>query len=191
MVRPVGVEEQSDDHRHRGGDQRHPQVLHDRDHAIVTAEFTGDRDEAGRAAGHQRQRSGQRADIAMQPEQRTGDDAEHQRGDRDGDHDRPIRPESAHRVAVNHGADVDAEHTLRGNAGRAGHPFGSERRQRQRDADDQRREQRSGRHADDGQRNGDGDGKTTSNAHLAICCSRFLVTKTSMPLALFTCNTAF
>ena len=96
------------------------------DHAIVATEFTGDRDQPGCAACHQCQRSGERADVAVQPEQSARDDAQHQRGDRDGDHDRPVRAEGAHRVAMNHGADVDAEHTLGSYARWAGYPCRSQ-----------------------------------------------------------------
>ena len=56
-----------DDDRHRRGDQRDAQVLHDGDDAVVATEFAGDGHQAGGAAGHQRQRPGQRADIAVQP----------------------------------------------------------------------------------------------------------------------------
>ena len=61
------------------GDQPHPQVLHHCDDAIVPAEFAGDGDQTGGAAGDERQRPGQRADVAVQAHQRTGGHAEHER----------------------------------------------------------------------------------------------------------------
>ena len=65
--------------------------------------------------------------------------------------------ERADRVAMNHGADVDAQHALRGDADPAGHPLRREPRQGQHDADDQRGEQRGGRDAEPGERDGGAD----------------------------------
>ena len=86
------------------------------------------------------------------------DDAQQQGGDRDGHDDRPVRTERADGVLVDHRADVDAEHALRGDARVPGHPLGRQRRQGQRDADDERGEQRRRRDADQGERVGDGGG---------------------------------
>ena len=66
-------------------------------------------------------------------------------------------PSALDRVAMNHRADVDAEHPLGGNANGPGYPAGSQRRQRKRDADDERGEQCGGRYAEHGQRDCDGD----------------------------------
>lgn len=158
MVSPVGVIDQRDHHRHRRGHQRHPQVLDNRDHPIVTAEFTGDCNQPGCTTGDERQRAGERADVAVQPEQCARDDGQQQGGDGNRDHDRPVRSERTDRVAMHHGSDVDAEHTLGRYPRGPGDPVGGQRRQRQRDPDDQCGKQCGRRHADHGERDGHGDG---------------------------------
>ncbi len=120
--RLLRVVDEGDDDGHRRGDERDAQVLDHGDDAVVTAELAGDGDQTGGAACHQRERPRQRADVAVQAEQRAGEDAEHQRRDRDAEHDRPVRAKRRQRVAVDHRADVDAEHALRGDACLAGHP---------------------------------------------------------------------
>jgi hypothetical protein len=47
------VVDERDDDGHRRGDHSDPQVLDDGDDAIVTTEFTRDRHQPGRTAGHQ------------------------------------------------------------------------------------------------------------------------------------------
>ena len=149
--------DQRDDHRHRRGHQRHPQILHHRDDAIVTAEFAGDRNQARRATGDQRQGPGERADVAVQPEQGACGDAEHSVATatpRTIGQSGPSAFTASRSTIVR---DVDAEHALGGDADRARNPLGSQCGQRQRDADDQRGEQRGRGNADHGQRDGDRD----------------------------------
>jgi len=71
----------------------HAQVLDDSDHAVVAAEFAGDRDQPGRATGYERQRPCQRRDVAVNAQQRPRDDAQEQRGYGDADDDRPFGTE--------------------------------------------------------------------------------------------------
>ena len=105
-----------------------------------------------------RQRPGQRADVAVQAHQRAGGHADDEGAHHDGRDDRPVRTQRAERIPVHHGADVDAEHTLGGDACAAWHPGRSQRRQRQHDADHQRREQRGRRNSERGEAGGGGDG---------------------------------
>jgi len=93
----------------------------------------------------------------VQAEQRARDDAEQQGGDGDRHHDRPVVSQCADSVLVDHRPDVDTQHTLRGDTTESGYPGGRQRGQRQHDADDQRGEQGGRRHADAGERDGDGD----------------------------------
>ncbi len=192
MMRPVGVIEQRDDDRHRRGHQRHPQVLHDRDDAVVTAEFAGDRDKAGRAAGHQGQRTGQRADVAVQPEQCACDDAQHQRGDGDDDHDRPIRTQSAHRVAMR----PSCRCRRRAHPGRRCRPGGVRVAGASAGSASAMPTTSAANSAAEGTPtmvSGTVTAMVTAanRAHLATCCSRCLITMTSMPLTIFACNSAF
>ena len=153
----VGVINQRHDHRHRRGDQRNAQVLDDRDHAVVATELASDGDQARRAACDQRQRAGQRTDVAVRAEQRTGGDTEDEGGDGHGQHDRPVRTQRADRVAMNHGADVDAQHALGRDTDPAGYPVRREPSQGQHDPDDQCGEQGGGRDAEPGQPDGGAD----------------------------------
>ena len=104
-----------------------PQVLHDGDDAVVTAEFAGDGHQTGCAAGDQGQRAGEGVDVAVQPQQGAGDDAQQQRGDAHADDHRPVRAERPQRVAVHHRADVDPEHALGRQTRRTRHGRGGER----------------------------------------------------------------
>ena len=62
------------------------------------------------------------------------------------------RPQRLDRVLVDHGADVDAEHTLGDDACAPRHRRRSQRRQREHDADGECREQGRRRYADEGER---------------------------------------
>lgn len=153
------MEDQGHHERNCPGDQCHPKILDDRDDAIIAAEFAGDGHQARRAPGHERQRAGQRADVAVQTEQSAGEDAEQQCGHGDHQHDQPVRSERTDGVLMDHRADVDAQHTLGDHPRRARHLFRGERDQRQHDAYRESGEQGGRGHVDEGERDGDGDGR--------------------------------
>lgn len=121
----------------------------------IAAEFAGDGHQTGCPAGDQRQRAGEGVDVAVQAQQGAGRDAQQQRGDADADDHRPVRAERPQRVAMHHGADVNAEHALRGQPRGPWHGSGGESGDGQDDPDQKRGEQGRRGDAEQVQRHGD------------------------------------
>jgi hypothetical protein len=100
------------DHRREQDDDRQPQVLHERDEAIIGAEVVRHRHDPGRAPGDHAERGGR-------PVHRRDPREQHARADRDRErrraheHDRdPARAEACQRRGVQVGADHDAGYGL-------------------------------------------------------------------------------
>jgi hypothetical protein len=106
------VEHEAGDHRHRQQHEQHPQVLHDRHHAVVRAELTGQRDDPGRAARHQRERAGHLGDVAVERQQPAGGDADRQRPEGHQHHRRPVRGDAHQRRQLDQRPDDRADERL-------------------------------------------------------------------------------
>lgn len=101
------------DQRDRHGDQGDAQVLDDRDHPLVAAEFTRHRDQARRPSRDECERTGQRVHLLVQAQERARPPTTPRVPTpmiRTGNHAEP-RPEG---VGVGDGAVVHRRHALRG-----------------------------------------------------------------------------